>query len=291
MLQKKIIMPICIAAAFVGCIAATAALTRKDMLKKQEDYKTAVEQGYAMLRNISEADGTEKLQEHLKKITEEDATGIVDRLLYATYSAAGQYVLSDEETNEINAVLNGCVPELEKIENDEIRTKLTDLKNREHITVRYVNGQMFYDVDYGYFIDSFGDRLLPDYKMMLEFYEREKTRDYSDTVNDTLYTEEVISRLETLRSLKEMARSDLKEVVEESYRFYQAVYLGAYNQGYIFSDGRIRPEILESYRAYAEKCQDEDLKQFLKELDTDYSQVSGTRTVEIFEKIKNFCGR
>ena len=172
----------------------------------------------------------------------------------------------------------------------ELKNQVQELKD-EHIVLKYLNGSIFWDVDYEYFDTTFGDYLIPDYKDMIHFYAEEKKNSYCDEGAEKLYTDVVISRLNTLFDMMcSYPDSEIYDIMKESYYFYKAVYLGAYAQDYIFDSGSIRPEILDSYKAYQEECKDDELKMFLQTLIKDYTDTDGVRTIPVYESIKNFCG-
>lgn len=232
------------------------------------------------------------LLESFAQLDKEDNTQILDALIYGTYSAAASVMMSDEETDVLYQIMDENHSfDFSKIEDEEIKNNV-EILSSQHVVPRYVNGSMFYDVDYGYFADTFKDYINPDYYEVLDFYDEEKLVDYVDSDNSKLNAEVVTGRLDKLYDMMNRYQdSEILDIMEEAYVFYQTVYLGAYSQDYIFTDdAKVKDDVLQSYKEYKDVCKDSELKIFLEKLISDYEEVDNYRTVPIMESIKEFCG-
>lgn len=232
-----------------------------------------------------------QLLESFPSLSQQDCTEIVDTYLYGTYNAAAQYELSDEQTNELMQYIStDGVFDASVLQNEELKKQIGDLAE-QHIVIRYLNGSLYWDVDYGYFADTFASYLRPDYRDMITFYANEREESYYDEASMSMNTSVVTGRLErAYRLLCTYPDSELQDFMKESYYLYKSIYLGAYAQDYVFDNGNIKREVLDSYSSYVETCSDPELKEFLENLITEYREVNGTRTVPIYELIKTFCG-
>lgn len=296
-MDKKIIAG-CVAAVIVlgaGGAAYTNYIVGKTKNEIQVEQTEKTDLKNQTLKYLSSEHDSADIETTLKdafgKLDEADNTTIMDTLLYGTYNAASQYTLSDDDTNELYHVMDDNKAfDLSKLEDDELKQRVENLADN-HIALRYVNGNMFYDVDYGYFADTYGQYINPEYKGMLEFYNEEKTVDYYDPANETLYADVVEKRLGELYDMKQAySTSDILALVDDCYSFYKAVYFGAYSQDYIFTDGKLKQELYDSYKNFADTTKDSDMKAFIEGLLADYDEVSLDRTSPILEKIKGFCG-
>lgn len=233
----------------------------------------------------------EQLLEAFQTLSQQDCTEIVDTYLYGTYNAAAQYELSDEQTNELMQYIgaDGAF-DVSLIQNGDLKKQIGDLAG-QHIVIRYLNGSLYWDVDYGYFADTFASYLRPDYRDMITFYANEREESYYDESSMSMNTDVVTGRLErAYRLLCTYPDSELQDFMKESYYLYKSIYLGAYAQDYVFNNGSIKREVLDSYSSYVGTCSDPELKEFLENLIAEYREVNGTRTVPIYESIKTFCG-
>lgn len=285
---------LCIGAVAIAAIAGAFYLGMNfgNKNNKSQEYSADALECLKNLSDYTSDEAKEKLLKDFSKMDKADCTQIVDTYIYGTYNAAMQYTLSDDETNELMFVTPGSetTPDLSRLEDADMKQKFEDLLNEDHIIVRYVNGDIFYDVDYGYFIQSFGDYLNDDYKELLTLYDDEKNENYYDQANNEFYASVVTSRLDRLyQLLTKYPDSDILESIQTSYIFYKSVYLGAYAQEYIFDSGSIRQNVFDNYKEYVSVCKDEELKSFLSELIADYEESKLIRTVPIYEKIKTFC--
>lgn len=226
-----------------------------------------------------------------KSLPTERCTSLVDTYLYGVYNTAAQYTLDDDQTNKLYAAMNkdGSI-NMDLVDSDELKQQVSDLAE-QHIVLKYLNGALFWDVDYAYFDDTFSQYVNPDYRDVIHFYAEEKKNSYSNEDGERLYTQIVTKRLDSLFTM--MATypdSEIYDIMQESYYFYKAVYLGAYAQDYIFDSGSVRPEILESYQEYVKTCQDEELQIFIQKILDEYTESNGVRTIPVYESIKEFCG-
>lgn len=278
--------------AYVSYSVNAALNSAKEEALSKEGYKTDALNTLKSLDSYTSDEAKEKLLSDFENMDKPDCTEIVDTYIYGTYNAAMQYSLTDEETDALIFVTKGGShePDLSKLEDKELREKFEELKNEDHIIIRYVNDDIFYDVDYKYFLDSFGSYLNDDYYSLLSLYEEEKNEDYADMANNEFYAGVVEKRLEKLyKLLTDYPNSDIYTSALSSYLFYKAVYLGAYAQDYIFDSGSIRENVLDSYKAYIPNCSDASLKAFLEEITKEYDESNLIRTVPIYESIKKFC--
>ena len=227
-----------------------------------------------------------------KQLDKEDNTQIIDALIYGTYNAAASVMMSDEETDILYQIMDEDKNfDLDLIEDQEIKDTIQVMVD-QHVVPRYVNGNMFYDVDYGYFADTYGEYINEDYEEVLRFYDEEKKIDYVNAESVEMYPDVVTDRLDLLYNMIEShPDSEILDIMFQSYLFYECVYLGAYSQDYIFSDdAKIKDNVLESYKEYKEVTKDTELAEFLNTLVADYEESEGYRTVPIMESIKDFCG-
>lgn len=294
--KKKILAIICAAALAAGGaylytdFVATRTIFKMQMTQVEED-KIVND----VLSYMSESHTSDEIEQvmlkALKLLPAARCTSLVDTYLYAVYNTAAQYTLDDDQTNKLYAAMNkdGTI-NMDLVDDETLKTQISDLEE-QHVVLKYLNGALFWDADYAYFDQTFGQYVNPDYRAMIHFYAEEKKNSYSDEDGERMYDQIVTKRLDTLFTM--MATypdSEIYDIMKESYYFYKAVYLGAYAQDYIFDSGSIRPEVLESYKAYVQTCQDSELKKFIQKLIDDYTESNGIRTVPIYESIKEFCG-
>ena len=222
-------------------------------------------------------------------LTAEERTALVDTWIYGVYNAAGQFVITDTQRSEYMRALK---PDrtFDQALMDEKAWDEMQARAKDHIVLRFVNGELFYDVDYGYFHEKFGNALLPDYDMLLEFFHEEKTVDYCDEGRVELYPDVIVDRLNRLeQALADYPESKVRDLIEESRDFYRCEIFGAYAQDYVFEDGKIRDNVLNCYRTCADSMKDPETGAFMKELADSYEVSHGVRTVPIYERIKQFC--
>ena len=294
--KKKIVAIICAAALAAGGaylytdFVATRTIFKMQMTQAEED-KIVND----VLSYMSESHTSDEIEQvmlkALKTLPAARCTSLVDTYLYAVYNTAAQYTLDDDQTNKLYAAMNkdGTI-NMDLVDDETLKAQVSDLAE-QHVVLKYLNGALFWDADYSYFDQMFGQYVNPDYGAMIHFYAEEKKNSYSDEDGERMYDQVVTKRLDTLFTM--MATypdSEIYDIMKESYYFYKAVYLGAYAQDYIFDSGSIRPEVLESYKAYIQTCQDSDLKAFIQKLIDNYTESNGVRTVPIYESIKEFCG-
>ena len=258
---------------YINYSVTTALNNAKEAELTKEEYKTDSVNILKTLDSYTSEEVKEKLLANFSFMDKADCTEVVDTYIYGTYNAAMQYTLTDEETDALMFVTasDAHQPDLSRLEDEELKEK--------------------FDVDYKYFLDTFGEYLNDDYYSLLSFYEEEKNSDYVDDANEDFHADVVTDRLDKLyQMLTAYPTSDIFTSIQSSYYFYKAIYLGAYAQDYIFDSGSLRENVMESYKAYKDTCKDNTFKEFLDELVKDYEEVDLTRTVPIYEKIKTFCG-
>lgn len=274
---------------YVSHVAQKTEVEVKSSLENQRKVKSDALSFMSQTHTSEEIEN--KLVEAFASLDETDRTELVDTYLYGIYNVAAQYSLTDVQTNEI---LASCInqdgtTDFSKLEDEELKKQIEELEP-QHVVLKYLNGSLFWDADYKYFDETFGSYVREDYGKLIHFYSEEKQFSYCDESQETLYPEIVENRLKELYSLLcTYPDSDIYDIINESYLFYKAVFLGAYSQDYIFADGEVKPEILERYRSFADATQDEDLRLILTELLSDYAAVNNVKTVPIMEKIKEFC--
>lgn len=299
-MKKKRLIGIAIAAALVSTgigVGYTYYITNtvtERVLQSQEEKQAAKNEALKfMTEEHTSEEIKEKLLETFEKVgkDKEICTELVDTYLYGVYNTCAQYTMNETDTNALYACMNpDGTFDFDALPEGDLKTLVHELAD-DHIIPRFLNGALFWDVDYAYFDTTFRDYVKEDYRDMIHFYATEKEESYQDDDGEAFYPEIVENRLDTLYRMMEVySDSEIRSIMEESYYFYKAVYLGAYAQGYIFESGSIRPKVLEAYRNYAAVCKDQELAEFLKELIAAYEEANGTRTVPIFEDIKEFCG-
>lgn len=293
MKKNIIIIGVAAVAALAGYTAFVISGTKSEVLndlQAKADLKNATLTYLTQEHTADEIENT--LLSAFKQLDKEDNTQILDALIYGTYSAASSVMMSDEETDVLYQIMDEDKNfNSSLIEDTEIR-EIVDTLGEQHVIPRYVNGNMFYDVDYGYFAETFGDYINPDYREVLEFYNLEKEEDYVNVENNLLITDVVTERLDTLYAmLQEYSDSELIDIINDLYTFYKAIYFGAYSQDYVFTDdAKIRENVLESYNEYKGLTLDSDLSVFMESLTEMYNEADDYRTVPIMESIKDFCG-
>lgn len=284
-----------IVSAVVGIHLYTDYKAKQIVAEKEKTQSELAELKKETLQFLSKEHTSDEIEEVLiyafEKLPERDCTDIVDTYIYGTYNTAAQFTLTDDETNTLyRYVISDGKFDFSQMEDGKIKNMIED-RSAQHIVLRYLNGAMYWDIDYGYFDKTFGKYVIPDYRDMIHFYAEERTRSYYDDTSSKLYTDIVIDRMEKAYHLTQIyPDSDILYFMEDSYYFYKAAYLGAYAQDYIFKEGKIRTEIMDSYKKYKDTCSDPELASFLQELINNYMEVDNTRTIPIYEKIKDFCG-
>lgn len=230
------------------------------------------------------------LLENFKKMKKEDCTEVMDLYLHATYALAYATPMDDETANALSAIMKEDHSfDLDEMEDGEIKTFCQTLKE-QNVVPKFVNGNLFFDVDYGYFHDTYGKFIHDDYRQMIKLYDEEKKRDYYDPETNQMDYEVVEERLNQIyQIITTYPEAATKKSMLEYYNFYKAIYFGAYAQDYVFENGaKIKEDLLERYKTFA--AADADLAAFTKEVADLYTESGRTRTTEIFEKVKNFCG-
>ena len=230
------------------------------------------------------------LLENFKKMKKEDCTDVMDLYLHATYALASATPVDDETANVLSAIMKEDHSfDLDEMEDGEIKTFCQTLKE-QNVVPRFVNGNLFFDVDYGYFHDTYGEFIYDDYRQMIKLYDEEKKRDYYDPETNQMDYEVVEERLNQIyQIITAYPKAATQKSMLEYYNFYKAIYFGAYAQDYVFENGaKIKEDLLERYKTFA--AADADLAAFTKEVADLYTESGRTRTTEIFEKVKNFCG-
>ena len=230
------------------------------------------------------------LLENFRKMKKEDCTDVMDLYLHATYALASATPVDDETANSLSAIMKEDHSfDLDEMEDGEIKTFCQTLKE-QNVVPRFVNGNLFFDVDYGYFHDTYGEFIHDDYRQIIKLYDEEKKKDYYDPETNQMDYEVVEERLNQIyQIITEYPEAATKKSMLEYYNFYKAIYFGAYAQDYVFENGaKIKEDLLERYKTFA--AADADLAAFTKEVADLYTENERTRTTEIFEKVKNFCG-
>lgn len=234
----------------------------------------------------------ETLKTNFSKLSKEDCTYVVDLYLHATYALASQSMVDDDMTN----VLYGIMDEnrkfdFDKIEDNDLREYCIKLAD-QNVVLRFVNGDLFFDVDYGYFVDTYGQYINDDYAAVLRLYNEEKINDYYDSGTNTMYYETVEKRLKEVYDLmQEYPNATTLTSMKNYYEFYKKIYLGAYAQDYVFESGaKVKEEVLNRYKEFVETVKDEEFNEFLTKLINDYEGSDRSRTVDIYSEIKEFCG-
>lgn len=225
-----------------------------------------------------------------KKMKKEDCTEVIDLYLHATYALAYATPVDDETANALSAIMKEDRSfDLEELEEGEIKTFCKTLEE-QNVVPRFVNGNLFFDVDYAYFYHTYGAFMNDDYAQMIKLYDEEKKKDYYNPETNEMDYEVVEERLNQIyQILTAYPEAATKKSMLEYYNFYKSIYFGAYAQDYVFENGaKVKEDLLERYKTFA--AADADLGNFLKEITDLYAESGRTRTTEIFSKIKTFCG-
>lgn len=232
-----------------------------------------------------------KLLAELPKLDIQDRTSLIDAYIYGAHSIAANMMITDAESELLNKTIDEKNElHLDKIEDETLKSTIKAMDDN-CVIIRYLNGQLFWDVDWDYFENTFGDLLREDYTSLLKFYQQEKATSYYDAETDTLKTDIVTGLLDKAYEMcNKYKESDLADAMKENYDFYKAVYFGAYYQSYIWTDtAEIKPELIESYKSYAETTKDPEMKTFIEDIVQQFGKLENSRTVPIMEKIKTFC--
>lgn len=298
-MKKSLTIALTIGAIGIALVSTTAAFHFYSENQKTISAITSEQDRLALkkeaLQFLSKEQTPEELETYLLDIFPDleaaDCTEIVDTYIYGIYNTCSQFTLTDDETNLLSRyiVADGKF-DLSGLEDEKLKQTIKERSN-DHIVLRYLNGSMYWDVDYGYIYNTFGKFLNADYRDVIGFYAMEREKSYQDETEMKLYTDIVIDRLESAyHLLTTYPDSEIVDFMQDSYYFYKAIYLGAYSQDSVFNDGKVREELFESYQSYAKTCSDPEFSSFLEELISDYLEVDRTRTIPIYEKIKDFCG-
>lgn len=291
-----------IAAVAAAAVLATAGIlwtnhvkeqTAADIKAKTEAETTLVTDAQKFLsESHTKKEREDKLLDTFKQLNDkEKATDLTDAYIYGAWAVAQNTQLSDDDTNLLTATLDSEDKlHTENLTDDTLKKTISSMED-QCVTLRYVNGQIFWDVNYQYFIDAFGDYLREDYLDTLRFYELEKTESYVDQANDVLNYDVVYDRLDRSYALYDKYKdSDLNSVLKSNYDFYKAVLFGGYYQTYIWSDSaEIKDDAKAAWTAYADKSKDPDMKPFIEKITKELEDVGGTRTIGIMDEIKKFC--
>lgn len=251
------------------------------------------EQKEKLISFLGESHTKDEIETELKsgfeKLSKSDCTEILDLYLHATYSVATQNLMDDSTTDAIYSIMKSDYSiDVNDIEDTEIKSTCLKLQD-ENVVPRFVNGSLFFDVDYGYFYDTYGKYINNDYAELLSLYDEEKKIDYYDSETNKMNTKEVEQRLNNIYELmQEYPNATTKKSMNEYYKFYKCVYLGAYAQEYVFdSDVKINKNVLESYKNF--EPDDPELKETMSKLIDMYNNSDRTRTKDIYSYITNFC--
>ena len=217
--------------------------------EKVEELKDLMEDENATIEDIEKA-----FNEYFPNMDTETTTSFIDSLAYLTHynlSLIGE-LTEDEltyiyEACDINGIYN---PEL--MANQSLKEKLNAIIDY-HAIVSLVNGEIIIAVDYGYFIDTYGEYMAEDYKSIFEFYEKEQKESYIDSEKGELICSVVLDRISTLNALiTKFNNSTLKEVYKSTKDFYLREYYGLYSTDLVYDENmKLKDYILESYKEVA----------------------------------------
>ena len=140
------------------------------------------EQKEKLISFLGESHTKDEIETELKsgfeKLSKSDCTEILDLYLHATYSVATQNLMDDSTTDAIYSIMKSDYSiDVNDIEDTEIKSTCLKLQD-ENVVPRFVNGSLFFDVDYGYFYDTYGKYINNDYAELLSLYDEEKKIDY-----------------------------------------------------------------------------------------------------------------
>ncbi|WP_373262083.1 hypothetical protein [Hungatella hathewayi] len=227
----------------------------------------------------------------LKQLPKETNTEILDLYLHATYALASQSLIDDNMANALYEIMDADRTfDFSRISDDFIKAECEALKE-QNIKPVFVNGNLFFDVDYAYFIEHYGSYLNNDYLEMIRFYQEEKQNDYYNSETNQMNYEIVENRMVTIYELiQQYPDSKLKDTMDNTYLFYKKIYLGAYAQDYVYDKGsKIYSDLLQHYRDFSHLVKDIDFRNFLNTLIADYEKSELTRTADIYTHICDFC--
>lgn len=269
----------------IGITIGGAGIYQFNIKKQEQKEKLISFLGESHTKNEIETE----LKSGFEKLSKSDCTEILDLYLHATYSVATQNLMDDSTTDAIYSIMKSDHSiDINDIEDAEIKTTCLQLQD-ENVVPRFVNGSLFFDVDYGYFYDTYGKYINNDYAELLSLYDEEKKIDYYDSETNKMNIKEVEQRLNNIYELiQEYPNATTKKSMNEYYKFYKCVYLGAYAQEYVFdSDVKINKNVLESYKSF--EPDDPELKETMSKLINMYNNSDRTRTKDIYSYITNFC--
>ncbi len=244
--------------------------------QKQEAQEAEIKDATAELKALMEdEDATieeieKAFDKYFPKLDKETATGFIDSLAYLTHynlSIVGE--LNDAELALVYQSLDqDGIYNPELMVDESLKEKL-DAIIEYHALIAQVNGEIIVAVDYGYFVDTYGEYMAEDYKAIFDFYEKEQKEDYIDAETDNLMCDVVLDRITTLDAfIVKYSTSSLKDVYKSTRDFYIKEYLGLYSTERVYDDElKLKDYILESYKKVAKDKESpiyEDISDILK---------------------------
>ena len=224
--------------------------------EKQKEEQTEIE---SELSNILKDDSAtisdieELYKKDLPKLDEKTATNYIDSLAYLVYINISEYDLSSAEEQLVAAACDEKGDYKASMLSDETLASKLDEMQKIHAYIGYRNGGVVANVDYKYFIDTYGEYMKDDYKSIFSLYSKEQSEDYYDSASKTYHMDVLVDRIKSLNtSISEFSDSELLDVYKDSLDFYLQIYFGGYNNTPLFDDsGVLNSYVKESYESCA----------------------------------------
>lgn len=259
--KKKQILSVLFLVAVIVVSSLSSVLIYRAIDKKEdtkiEEVQTLTDELKAMMEDedVSIEEIEKEFGKTLPKLEKEVATSFIDSLAYLTHyniSIVG-------ELNEAEIALVYQSLDQDGIYNPELMTD-ESLKEKlgaiidYHAIVSLVNGDIIVSVDYGYFLDTYGEYMAEDYKSIFAFYEKEQKEDYINSETNELLCDVVLERISTLDALiVKYSSSNLKDVYKSTKDFYMKEYLGLYSTQRVYDDElKLKDYIVQSYKKVAD---------------------------------------
>lgn len=260
--KHLILMVVLVAAIAVSATFGTVKILKyrdEKQVEEQEKQKAAQTEIETELNDILKDDNAtisdieELYKKDLPKLDQKTATNYIDSLAYLVYINISKYDLSSAEEELIATACDDNGDYKASMMSDEtLASKLEELQNI-HAYVGYRNGGVVANVDYKYFIDTYGDYMKEDYKTIFTLYSKEQSEDYYDNTTKTYHMDVLVDRIKSLSSsISKFSDSELADVYQDSLDFYLQIYFGGYNNTPLFDEnGVLNSYVKESYGACA----------------------------------------
>lgn len=256
----------------------------KQEAQKKEQQSVASElQALLEEKEISIEEIDKAFEEKLPLLDKTTATGFIDSLAYLTYyniSLVGE--LTEAEILLVYEALDaeGTYDESLMVD-DSLKQKLGALIE-SHARIGEVNGNINISVDYGYFVNTYGEYMEDDYKAIFKFYDKEQKESYIDVEKEELMCDVLVDRIEELCSLCVIYKdSGLLDVFKSTKDFYMKEYLGVYSPGKVFEgEDLLKEYVMESYKKVSED-KESPIKEDIDKVLEVYAQTENKKTPEV----------